>query len=297
MVNNCFHSLSESEKSVNLPSDKMHWTPAALQVDNPQIHCNRPCRRRHLGHFLIGLLPHFLPSLWAWNTTKPQIFPAYCSWPSGLWCRPEQQLVCSAVTPWCGSAGTASAAPPPPPAWRSDSVRWLITSPRGSAVMHSSSSPPRPPRLQNEDASFGMLSPEEQECPPPPAAVKHRKTNVLHSLNIQRPNVDFWRPVHVQIQEKPRVISAVLSQRLVTFTLSYSSQEGLVRTRKCETVLTPLLMSSLTVNTEHNKWNYTRAEEGCENDNWRFMDLIVLRWLTARNEADVQNIVHSKATA
>lgn len=101
------------------------------------------------------------------------------SWPSELWCQPEPPLVGSAVRPWCGSADTVSAAPPPPPppACRRDSLRWPTANLRGSAAMHSSSSAPRPPLPQNEDASCGMLGPEGAACPPPPAAVKHRKTH------------------------------------------------------------------------------------------------------------------------
>ncbi len=81
--------------------------------------------------------------------------------PSAPRCQPEQQLVGSAVTPWCGSVDTASAAPPPQVCcngW----VHWLTVSLLGLAGMRSFS-PPRHPLQQNGDASCDTLSPEEEE--------------------------------------------------------------------------------------------------------------------------------------
>lgn len=95
------------------------------------------------------------------------------------------------MTSRCGSADTASAAPPPPspPACRSGSVRWLTASLPGSGGMRSSS-PPRHPLLQNEGASCDWLSPEEEECLPPPPADRQEKSHsdVTHWLPC------FYRP-------------------------------------------------------------------------------------------------------
>lgn len=105
-----------------------------------------------------------------------------CFWPSALRCRPEQQPVGSAGTPWCGSAGTVSVAPPPQ-ARHSGSARQPTASLRDWAEMRSSSStPPLRPLLQNEGVSCNRWSPKEEACPPPPPAYRCAYIHLMWSV-------------------------------------------------------------------------------------------------------------------